>query len=276
MLKLSIPVSIFNAVSASLVSIGHAIVTTEKTHPKLKAILHKQAVTNAGYRKMSVEDYLKEKEERSTKSFMSFIKKFDLTNIIEHDTKVFKVAKTNEALEISINDEYLIECIEICTRSSIKMIKPFADMAVILEEDLEYSEAFNSKWFPKETKDEVLVENTEAKQAEEDTTDNTLYHGWKLSPAVHSNTEPFYTTEDQESWILIHGLDAIRDSDNKELYVDRIDVRSVMNMKEGTDMQEFAKEVKLPISLIKGIQRYFEYDTVLNHASTTTNPKAES
>lgn len=44
MLKLSIPVSIFNAVSASLVSIGHAIVTTEKTHPKLKAILHKQAV----------------------------------------------------------------------------------------------------------------------------------------------------------------------------------------------------------------------------------------
>lgn len=88
MLKLSIPVSIFNAVSASLVSIGHAIVTTEKTHPKLKAILHKQAVTNAGYRGISVEDYLKEKEERSTKSFMSFIKKFDLTNIIEHDTKV--------------------------------------------------------------------------------------------------------------------------------------------------------------------------------------------
>ena len=274
MLKLSIPVSIFNAVSASLVSIGHAIVTTEKTHPKLKAILHKQAVTNAGYREMSVEDYLKEKEERSTKSFMSFIKKFDLTNIIEHDTKVFKVAKTNEALEISINDEYLIECIEICTRSSIKMIKPFADMAVILEEDLEYSEAFNSKWFPSEIKDDLVVE-TEIKQTEETTTDNTLYHGWKLSPAIHSNTEPFYTTEDQESWILIHGLDAVRDSDNKELYVDRIDVRSVMNMKEGTDMQEFAKEVKLPISLIKGIQRYFEYDTVLNHTSTA-NPKADS
>ena len=274
MLKLSIPVSIFNAVSASLVSIGHAIVTTEKTHPKLKAILHKQAVTNAGYRGMSVEDYLKEKEERSTKSFMSFIKKFDLTNIIEHDTKVFKVAKTNEALEISINDEYLIECIEICTRSSIKMIKPFADMAVILEEDLEYSEAFNSKWFPSEVKDDLVVE-TEVKQTEETPAKDTLYHGWKLSPAIHSNTEPFYTTEDQESWILIHGLDAVRDSDNKELYVDRIDVRSVMNMKEGTDMQEFAKEVKLPISLIKGIQRYFEYDTVLNHTSTA-NPKADS
>ena len=49
-----------------------------------------------------------------------------------------------------------------------------------------------------------------------------------------------------------------------------------MNMKEGTDMQVFAKEIKLPISLIKGIQRHFEYDTVLNHASTTANPKAES
>lgn len=274
MLKLSIPVSIFNAVSASLVSIGHAIVTTEKTHPKLKAILHKQAVTSAGYREMSVEDYLKEKEERSTKSFMSFIKKFDLTNIIEHDTKVFKVAKTNEALEISINDEYLIECIEICTRSSIKMIKPFADMAVILEEDLEYSEAFNSKWFPSEVKDDLVVE-TEVKQTEETPAKDTLYHGWKLSAAQYSTPEPFYTTEDQESWILIHGLDAVRDSDNKELYVDRIDVRSVMNMKEGTDMQEFAKEVKLPISLIKGIQRYFEYDTVLNHTSTA-NPKADS
>ena len=259
MLKLSIPVSIFNAVSASLVSIGHAIVTTEKTHPKLKAILHKQAVTNAGYRGMSVEDYLKEKEERSTKSFMSFIKKFDLTNIIEHDTKVFKVAKTNEALEISINDEYLIECIEICTRSSIKMIKPFADMAVILEENLEYSEAFNSKWFPSEIKDDLVVE-TEVKQTEETPAKDTLYHGWKLSAAQYSTPEPFYTTEDQESWINIYGLDAVRVSDNQALSVDRIDVRNIMNMKEGTDMQVFAKEIKLPISLIKGIQRYFEYN----------------
>ena len=274
MLKLSIPVSIFNAVSASLVSIGHAIVTTEKTHPKLKAILHKQAVTNAGYRGMSVEDYLKEKEERSTKSFMSFIKKFDLTNIIEHDTKVFKVAKTNEALEISINDDYLIECIEICTRSSIKMIKPFADMAVILEENLEYSEAFNSKWFPSEIKDNLVVE-TEVKQTEETPAKDTLYHGWKLSAAQYSTPEPFYTTEDQESWINIYGLDAVRVSDNQALSVDRIDVRNIMNMKEGTDMQEFAKEVKLPISLIKGIQRYFEYDTVLNHTSTA-NAKVES
>ena len=259
MLKLSIPVSIFNAVSASLVSIGHAIVTTEKTHPKLKAILHKQAVTNSGYREMSVEDYLKEKEERSTKSFMSFIKKFDLTNIIEHDTKVFKVAKTNEALEISINDEYLIECIEICTRSSIKMIKPFADMAVILEEDLEYSEAFNSKWFPSEVKDDLVVE-TEVKQTEETPAKDTLYHGWKLSAAQYSTPEPFYTTEDQESWINIYGLDAVRVSDNQALSVDRIDVRNIMNMKEGTDMQVFAKEIKLPISLIKGIQRHFEYN----------------
>lgn len=259
MLKLSIPVSIFNAVSASVVSIGHAIVTTEKTHPKLKAMLHKQAVTNAGYRGMPVEDYLKEKEKRDINKFMSFVKKFDLTNVIERDTKVLKITKTDEALEIGINDEYLVECVDLLTRASVKMIKPFADMAVILDEDLENSDSFNAKWFPEET-----------------TTDNTLYHGWKLSPAIHSNTEPFYTTEDQESWILIHGLDAVRDSDNKELYVDRIDVRSVMNMKEGTDMQEFAKEVKLPISLIKGIQRYFEYDTVLNHASTTANPKAES
>lgn len=274
MLKLSIPASIFNAISASVVAIGHAIVTTEKTHPKLKAMLHKQAVTNAGYREMSVEDYLKEKEERDIKSFMSFVKKFDLTNVIERDTKVLKITKSDEALEIGINDEYLVECVETFTRTSIKMIKPFADMTVILDEDLENSSSFNAKWFPEETKDETLVENTEIKQAE-DTTDNTLYNGWKLSPAVHSNTEPFYTTEDQESWILIHGLDAVRDSDNKELYVDRIDVRSVMNMKEGTDMQEFAKEVKLPISLIKGIQRYFEYDTVLNHTSTA-NPKADS
>ena len=274
MLKLSIPVSIFNAVSASLVSIGHAIVTTEKTHPKLKAILHKQAVTNAGYREMSVEDYLKEKEERSTKSFMSFIKKFDLTNIIEHDTKVFKVAKTNEALEISINDGYLIECIETCTRSSIKMIKPFADMAVILEEDLEYSEAFNSKWFPSKIKDDLVVE-TEIKQTEETPAKDTLYHGWKLSAAQYSTPEPFYTTEDQESWINIYGLDAVRVSDNQSLSVDRIDVRNIMNMKEGTNMQVFAKEIKLPISLIKGIQRYFEYDTVLNHTSTA-NPKADS
>lgn len=258
MLKLSIPVSIFNAVSASLVSIGHAIVTTEKTHPKLKAILHKQSITNAGYRGMSVEDYLKEKEERSTKSFMSFIKKFDLTNIIEHDTKVFKVAKTNEALEISINDEYLIECIEICTRSSIKMIKPFADMAVILEEDLEYSEAFNSKWFPSEVKDDLVVD--EVKQTEETSAKDTLYHGWKLSAAQYSTPEPFYTTEDQESWINIYGLDAVRVSDNQSLSVDRIDVRNIMNMKEGADMQVFAKEIKLPISLIKGIQRYFEYN----------------
>jgi len=273
MLKLSIPVSIFNAISASVVVLGHAIVTTEKTHPKLKAMLHKQAVTNAGYRKMSVEDYLKEKEERDTKSFMSFVKKFDLTNIIERDTKVIKITKTDEALEIGINDEYLIECIEMFTRAGVKLTKPFADMAVILDEDLDNSDAFNAKWFPEETKDKTLVEDTEIKQAE-DIIDNTLYHGWKLSPAIHSNTEPFYTTEDQESWILIHGLDAVRASDNKELYVDRIDVRGVMNMKEGTDMQEFAKEIKLPISFIKGIQRYFEYDTILNHAST--DPKAES
>ena len=87
-----------------------------------------------------------------------------------------------------------------------------------------------------------------------------MYHGWKLSAAQYSTPEPFYTTEDQESWINIYGLDAVRVSDNQSLSVDRIDVRNIMNMKEGADMQVFAKEIKLPISLIKGIQRYFEYD----------------
>ena len=90
------------------------------------------------------------------------------------------------------------------------------------------------------------------------------------------NTLLLYTTEDQESWINIYGLDAVRVSDNQSLSVDRIDVRTVMNMKEDTNMQEFAKEVKLPISLIKGIQHYFEYDTTLNHISTTVTTKAES
>ena len=132
-------------------------------------------------------------------------------------------------------------------------------MAVILEENLEYSEAFNSKWFPSEIKDDLVVE-TEVKQTEETPAKDTLYHGWKLSAAQYSTPEPFYTTEDQESWINIYGLDAVRVSDNQALSVDRIDVRNIKNMKEGTDMQVFAKEIKLPISLIKGIQRYFEYD----------------
>ena len=278
MLKLSIPATFLNTVASSLSVIALNVRETSVTHKGLKDQEEKSLVKTAEVLGIPVEEYRADKAKRKLAEAEKFVANLPFfSNIKEKVTKVATLTKTNDEVIISINEEYLTECVQAAERVTIKLLKPLADIACIFGDEEENQEAFDAKWFPKKESEPVVESKVvPATDVPEEIRSKVEYHSWTITPSDFVTPEPFYTTEDQESWINIYGLDAVRVSDNQALSVDRIDVRNIMNMKEGTDMQVFAKEIKLPISLIKGIQRYFEYDTVLNHASTTANPKAES
>ena len=261
MLKLTMSATFLNTVASSLSVIALNVRETSATHKGLKDQEEKSLVKTAEVLGIPVEEYRADKAKRKLAEAEKFVSNLPFfSNIKEKATKVATLTKTDDEVIISVNEEYLTECVQAAERVTIKLLKPLADIACIFGDEEENQEAFDAKWFPKE-ESETIVETkvVPATDVPVEVRSEAAYHGWKLEASDFS-PEPFYTTEDQESWINIYGLDAVRVSDNKSLSVDRIDVRNIMNMKEGTDMQVFAKEIKLPISLIKGIQRYFEYD----------------
>lgn len=265
MLKLSISATFLNTVASSLSVIALNVRETSATHKGLKAQEEKSLVKTAEVLGIPVEEYRADKAKRKLAEAEKFVSNLPFfSNIKEKATKVATLTKTDNEVIISINEEYLTECVQAAERVTLKLLKPIADAACIFGEEEENQEAFDAKWFPKE-ESETIVETkvVPATDVPVEVRSEVAHHGWTITPSDFVTPEPFFTDEENENFINIHFLTAVH-KDGRELSVSQVKVRNVL---QSTDtLLNTARNENLPVSFVKAIRAFYGQEPLVDSA----------
>ena len=257
MLKLSISASILNAISTSILTISHNAKLTEDTNPKLKAVLQEEAQRMANILDISVDEYLKNKEEKQVSKLTTLLKHYNLSTIPLINNKIITTNKTNDTLEISINDEYIIDCIELATKASVRMLKPLADLYVIAFDNEKDSKAVEAKWRSKqETVTSKLIDSSEVPTdilTKKDTIAETkTINGWTITPS-NLVTPVIVMEEDGENYTTLHFLECTNGERNLDVTTRKVETI----VKLTGDYTKEVSNIALPFSLITAIRQYY-------------------
>ena len=259
MLKLSIPASILNAVSTSILTISNSIKQTENSNTQLKAILLEKDTRIANIYDMPVEKFIKEKEEKEVSKLTTLLNGLNLSNVNLVNNKVIQTTKTEDSLEIAINDEYIIDCIEIMTKFSVRYLKPLTDICVISDANDKANKELNDKWFPKNTtkvKEDTKVASTTVKILE--VNEYKEINGWKITPKPIISE--IIMDANGETYTKVNYLAAV----NKEgaaLSITTVKVKACIKL---TNINvDIANDLGLPISLINAIRIYYNVPSLL-------------
>ncbi len=278
MLKLSIPASILTAVSTSIGSLLTGVITTEKNNLKLNAILKTRNKSMAKAFGVPVEEYVKNKEEKRAKSLANILSKLTLSEIKPITTKIGSVSVVGETVEIAINDQYIVDCIEASTRVGLRMLKPLSDIAVIVEEEGTKTEAMLKTWEedkvdvpptePKDPEPETEVKIVDALDLPSETTtellkeeqpkDNNIFNGWSIISSTFSS-KPFFTDEKKEQWIDLYYLTCTNKEGNS-LQVGQTVSKAILSSK--LSIKDTAVEQELPESLVVAVYEYYGFKSL--------------
>ena len=275
MLKLSIPATILTAVSTSVATLLTGVITTEKNNLKLNAIHTIRDKSVAKAFGVPVEEYVKNKEEKRAKYLSNLLSNLTLSEIKPITTKIGSVSVVGETVEIAINDQYIVDCIEASTRVGLRMLKPLSDIAVIVEEEGDKTEAMLKTW----EEDKVDVPPTEPKDPEPETEmeikivdasdvpseivsgvikkeqskDNYIFNGWSVKTSTLSS-KPFYTDEKREQWIDLYYL-TFTNKEGNSLSVGQTQGKSILSSK--LSIKDTAEAQELPESLVLAVYEYY-------------------
>lgn len=262
MLKLSIPYTILNAVSTSIMSVALGIKQQEETNTKLKANILKTNTKNAEDFGMKLEDYLKQKEEKKESYFKNLLKRISITDLIEINTKVFQVTKAEESVDITVDDQYIVDCVQVATNLTLRLLKPLADASVIMDEEIEKADELEKRWFEKPNKKIEVDVTIESKvvdpsvvllSTKEKASGNS---NSKLEVTIEINNppQPFFIDEDHERHINVHSV-SVKNNTTGDIYkVTRTDCLLILSKEANTNLKELAKDINQPISVIKAIR----------------------
>lgn len=277
MLKLSIPATILTAVSTSVATLLTGVITTEKNNLKLNAINKIRDKNMAKVFGVPVEEYVKNKEEKRAKYLSNLLSNLTLSEIKPITTKIGSVSVVGETVEIAINDQYIVDCIEASTRVGLRMLKPLSDIAVIVEEEGDKTEAMLKTW----EEDKVEVSPTEPKDPEPETEmeikivdasdvpseivsgvlkkeqskDNYIFNGWSVKTSTLSS-KPFYTDEKREQWIDLYYL-TFTNKEGNSLSVGQTVGKAILSSK--LSIKETAEAQDLPESLVLAVYEYYGF-----------------
>lgn len=263
MLKLSISATFLNTVASSLSVIALNVRETSATHKGLKDQEEKSLVKTAEVLGIPVEEYRADKAKRKLAEAEKFVANLPFfSNIKEKATKVATLTKTDDEVTISINEEYLTECVQAAERVTLKLLKPLADVACIFGDEEENQEAFDAKWFPKE-ESEIVVEAKEvpATDVPVEVRSEVAYHGWKLEASDFS-PEPFFTDENYENHIVVHFITATKEEST--IQVAQGKVKRVLGSTK--TLLETAKATELPVSLVKAVRAFYGQEPLVDSA----------
>lgn len=275
MLKLSIPATILTAVSTSVATLLTGVITTEKNNLKLNAILKTRNKSMAKAFGIPVEEYVKNKEEKRAKYLSNLLSKLTLSEIKPITTKIGSVSVVGETVEIAINDQYIVDCIEASTRVGLRMLKPLSDIAVIVEEEGTKTEAMLKTWEedkedvpptePKDPEPEIEIKIVDASDVpseivsgvlkEEQSKDNYIFNGWSVKTSTLSS-KPFYTDEKREQWIDLYYL-TFTNKEGNSLSVGQTQGKSILSSK--LSIKDTAEEQELPESLVLAVYEYYGF-----------------
>lgn len=275
MLKLSIPTTILTAISTSVATLLTGVITTEKNNLKLNAIHKKRNKSMAKAFGVSVEEYVKNKEEKRAKALANILSKLTLPEIKPITTKIGSVSVVGETVEIAINDQYIVDCIEASTRVGLRMLKPLSDIAVIVEEEGTKTEAMLKTW----EEDKVEVPPTEPKNPEpevkivdapdivssvlkEEPKDNCIFNGWSVKTST-LGSKPFYTDEKREQWIDVYYL-TFTNKEGNSLAVGQTVGKAILSSK--LSIKETAEAQDLPESLVLAVYEYYGFAPLASKA----------
>ena len=270
MLKLSIPATILTAVSTSVATLLTGVITTEKNNLKLNAIHKIRDKSMAKAFGVPVEEYVKNKEEKRAKYLSNLLSKLTLSEIKPITTKIGSVSVVGETVEIAINDQYIVDCIEASTRVGLRMLKPLSDIAVIVEEEGDKTEAMLKTW--EEDKEDVPSTEPEIEMEikivdasdvpseivsgvlkKEQSKDNYIFNGWSVKTSTLSS-KPFYTDEKREQWIDLYYL-TFTNKEGNSLSVGQTVGKAILSSK--LSIKDTAEEQELPESLVLAVYEYY-------------------
>ena len=277
MLKLSIPATILTAVSTSVATLLTGVITTEKNNLKLNAINKIRDKSVAKAFGVPVEEYVKNKEEKRAKYLSNLLSNLTLSEIKPITTKIGSVSVVGETVEIAINDQYIVDCIEASTRVGLRMLKPLSDIAVIVEEEGDKTEAMLKTWEeekesipPTEPKDpepetEMEIKIVDASDVpseivsgvlkKEQSKDNYIFNGWSVKTSTLSS-KPFYTDEKREQWIDLYYL-TFTNKEGNSLSVGQTQGKSILSSR--LSIKDTAEEQELPESLVLAVYEYYGF-----------------
>ena len=272
MLKLSIPATILTAISTSVATLLTGVITTEKNNLKLNAINKIRDKNMAKAFGIPVEEYVKNKEEKRAKYLSNLLSKLTLSEIKPITTKIGSVSIVGETVEIAINDQYIVDCIEASTRVGLRMLKPLSDIAVIVEEEGTKTEAMLKTW--EEDKEDVPTTEPEIEMEikivdasdvpseivsgvlkKEQSKDNYIFNGWSVKTSTLSS-KPFYTDEKREQWIDLYYL-TFTNKEGNSLSVGQTVGKSILSSK--LSIKDTAEEQELPESLVLAVYEYYGF-----------------
>ena len=253
MLKLSIPASILNAISTSILTISHNVKQTENSNTQLKAILLEKDTRIANIYDMPVEKFIKEKEEKEVSKLTTLLNGLNLSNVNLVNNKVIQTTKTEDSLEITINDEYIIDCIEIMTKFSVRYLKPLTDICVISDANDKANKELNDKWFPKNT---TKVASTTVKILE--VNEYKEINDWKITPKPIISE--IIMDANGETFTRVNYLAAVN-KEGAELSITTVKVKACIKL---TNINvDIADDLGLPISLINAIRIYYNVPSLV-------------
>ena len=275
MLKLSIPTTILTAISTSVATLLTGVITTEKNNLKLNAIHKIRDKSMAKAFGIPVEEYVKNKEEKRAKYLSNLLSKLTLSEIKPITTKIGSVSVVGETVEIAINDQYIVDCIEASTRVGLRMLKPLSDIAVIVEEEGDKTEAMLKTWKedkedvpptePKDPEPEIEIKIVDASDVpseivsgvlkKEQSKDNYIFNGWSVKTSTLSS-KPFYTDEKREQWIDLYYL-TFTNKEGNSLSVGQTQGKSILSSK--LSIKDTAEEQELPESLVLAVYEYYGF-----------------
>lgn len=282
MLKLSIPATILTAVSTSVATLLTGVITTEKNNLKLNAIHKIRDKSMAKAFGVPVEEYVKNKEEKRAKYLSNLLSNLTLSEIKPITTKIGSVSVVGETVEIAINDQYIVDCIEASTRVGLRMLKPLSDIAVIVEEEGDKTEAMLKTWeedkveaSPTESKDpEIEIKIVDASDVpseivatvETEIKSNKVpvtINDWTLKQSTFNSPTPFFTDETQEKWIDLYFIKAFN-KEGKKMDVSVTNTKLILSSE--VNLEKTAKDVELPPSLVLAIYQYYGFTPVEDKA----------
>ena len=242
-MKITISNTLVTSVSASIATLAVHIQALRENHPYFKAENEKRIKENMKIRNISEEESRKSSNfSFPTESLISFIKPKTL--------KYGSLTKTDDGIEIDINDNFLIELVELSNSYYTKMLKPVADMFGIMQDHEVHIKQFNKRW-DEETKTSDDVE--------EEKTDN--YFGWTLKNASEA-VNPFFLDETNEEFISIYYSEWVN-SKEQVLSVSTSLTREILSSK--LSLLETAKEVRLPPSLVNTLRQLYNFPLLTDH-----------
>lgn len=192
-------------------------------------------------------------------------------NIKDYMDKTVTISKTESTVDIVINEQFLQEYMDIAFNLYERVAKHAVGLAAESKRFMVEMTDFDSKWSPVSSPEPEGVSNepvpTEPTiEVEFETSQfDHLINGWKLTKgSVYRDV----LQADLETTVRYHYYDAVRINNGQEIQISSGTTQSIVESDK--TLQDTAKQVGMPITLVKAIREVYNVLPLVDADTITT------